>query len=428
MKKIIAIISIFIFTFNLLSISSFADNEIEDNMVDSQTNAEMQNILEEKKTYTLDELQIEKNEAQNQINESNAEIGLINEQLSELMVEVETLGLKINEKQQEIMILEVQEMQLLSYIEKTEAELQVASEKYEKQKKLLEDRLVVMYESGKTTYLDVLLRSESLTKFLSNYFLIEEITQTDSELLNQMLIQKTSIEETQAELEAKKAELSAARESREKTAIALSNMNIIKNSYMNQLSAQEMAIHQEIEEYQNRINEIEKEIMMLATQSIGEDYVGGVMAWPVPGYTYITSQFGMRVHPVTGIYKLHTGTDIRAPIGANFIAANDGVVVKAGWNNAYGNMVMIDHGGGVMSLYAHGSAICVELGQVVKRGEIVLKVGSTGYSTGPHAHFEVRINGQYVNPLDYITSYNNSSNKNTNAENNEQEVETVTLN
>lgn len=428
MKKIIAIMMIFVFTFNILSISSFANNETEDNMVDSQTNAEMQNILEEKKSYTLDELQIEKNEAQNQINESNAEIGLINEQLTELMIEVETLGLKINEKQQEIMVLEVQEMQLLSYIEKTEAELQVASEKYEKQKKLLEDRLVVMYESGKTTYLDVLLRSESLTKFLSNYFLIEEITQTDSELLNQMLIQKTSIEQTQAELEAKKDELSAARESREKTAIALSNMNIIKNSYMNQLSAKEMEIHQEIEEYQNRIIEIEKEIMMLATQSIGEDYVGGIMAWPVPGYTYITSQFGMRVHPVTGIYKLHTGTDIRAPIGANFIAANDGVVVKAGWNNAYGKMVMIDHGGGVMTLYAHGSEICVELGQVVKRGEIILKVGSTGYSTGPHAHFEVRINGQYVNPLDYITSYNNTNTQNSNTEKNEQEVQTVVLN
>ena len=426
MKKIIAILMIFVLTINILSISSFADNEVEDNMIDSQTNAEMQNMLEEKKTYTLDELQSEKVETQNQINESNAQIGLINEQLTELMVEVETLGLKINEKQQEIMAFEVQEMQLMSYIEKTEEELLIASEKYEKQKKLLEDRLVVMYESGKTTYLDVLLRSESLTKFLSNYFLIEEITQTDSELLNQMLIQKTSIEETKADLSYKKAELSAARESREKTAIALSNMNIIKNSYMNQLSAKELEIHQEIEEYQNRINEIEKEIMLLATQSIGEDYVGGIMAWPVPGYTYITSQFGMRVHPVTGIFKLHTGTDIRAPIGANFIAANDGVVVKAGWNNAYGNMVMINHGGGVMTLYAHGSQICVELGQEVKRGDIVLKVGSTGYSTGPHAHFEVRINGKYVNPLDYITSYNKKD-ENTNTVEN-QVVETVTLN
>ena len=113
MKKIIAILMIFVLTINILSISSFADNEVEDNMIDSQTNAEMQNMLEEKKTYTLDELQSEKVETQNQINESNAQIGLINEQLTELMVEVETLGLKINEKQQEIMAFEVQEMQLI---------------------------------------------------------------------------------------------------------------------------------------------------------------------------------------------------------------------------------------------------------------------------------------------------------------------------
>jgi murein DD-endopeptidase MepM/ murein hydrolase activator NlpD len=133
------------------------------------------------------------------------------------------------------------------------------------------------------------------------------------------------------------------------------------------------------------------------------------MAWPVPGYTRITSQFGMRTHPITGIYKLHTGTDIGAPLGATFIAANDGVVLKAEYNTAYGNMVIIDHGGGVTTLYGHGSEILVQAGDVVTQGTPVLKVGSTGYSTGPHAHFEVRVNGEYQNPLDYITSYSSNS-------------------
>ena len=137
--------------------------------------------------------------------------------------------------------------------------------------------------------------------------------------------------------------------------------------------------------------------------NIGYDYVGGEMAWPVPGYTLITSPYGMRTHPITGVYKLHTGTDISAPMGTDFIAANDGVVAKAEYNYAYGNMVMINHGGGVSTLYAHGSQILVEVGQSVTRGEPVLKVGSTGYSTGPHAHFEVRINGQYTDPMPYIT-------------------------
>ena len=112
----------------------------------------------------------------------------------------------------------------------------------------------------------------------------------------------------------------------------------------------------------------------------------------------------MRTHPITGVYKLHTGVDISAPMGANFVAANDGIVVKAEYNVAYGKMVVIDHGGGISTLYAHGSEILVEVGQEVKRNEAVLKVGSTGYSTGAHAHFEVRKNGVVTNPMPYITN------------------------
>ena len=142
----------------------------------------------------------------------------------------------------------------------------------------------------------------------------------------------------------------------------------------------------------------------LAKNEIDTAYIGGELAWPVPGYTKISSPYGMRTHPITKIYKLHTGVDISAPMGANFVAANDGVVVKAEYNIAYGKMVVIDHGGGISTLYAHGSEILVEVGQTVKRGDAILKVGSTGYSTGPHAHFEVRINGVTTDPLPYITN------------------------
>ena len=177
------------------------------------------------------------------------------------------------------------------------------------------------------------------------------------------------------------------------------------------MSEEELALQQSIEEYQNQITEIEKEIRILAIANVSEKYVGGTMAWPTPGYTRITSQFGMRTHPITGIYKLHTGVDLGAPYGSNFIAANDGLVTYAGYNAAYGNMVIIDHGGGVTTLYAHGSEILVNVGDMIYQGTPVLKVGSTGYSTGPHAHFEVRIGGEYVQPLDYITSYPTSENK-----------------
>ena len=127
------------------------------------------------------------------------------------------------------------------------------------------------------------------------------------------------------------------------------------------------------------------------------------MQWPINGHYTITSNYGMRVHPITGIYKLHTGVDISATIGDDFTAMADGIVVKAEYNAAYGNMVIIDHGGGVQTLYAHGSQIIAQVRQEVKAGDVVLKVGSTGYSTGPHAHFEIRVNGETVNPLDYVS-------------------------
>ena len=190
----------------------------------------------------------------------------------------------------------------------------------------------------------------------------------------------------------------------EYTAKILENTKTVRENYISKLSDQEKSIQEKIDEYNTRFAEINAEILAIARDGIDTQYIGGELAWPVPGYTRISSKYGMRTHPITGVYKLHTGVDISAPLGANFIAANDGIVTKAGYNSAYGNMVIIDHGGGVSTLYAHGSEILVQVGQVVKRGESILKVGSTGYSTGPHAHFEVRLNGVVTDPMPYITN------------------------
>ena len=185
----------------------------------------------------------------------------------------------------------------------------------------------------------------------------------------------------------------------------------MRQYYISKLTTEEQELQNKIDEYNNQVTLVESEIKLLALNSISEDYIGGAMTWPIPGYTTITSEYGMRVHPITGAYKLHTGTDIGAPMGADFVASAKGVVTKATFNTAYGNMVIIDHGGGVQTLYAHGSEILVQVGQEVEAGTPVLKVGSTGYSTGPHAHFEIRINGQTVNPLDYLLKQDELQNK-----------------
>jgi murein DD-endopeptidase MepM/ murein hydrolase activator NlpD len=369
----------------------------------------------------MDDLELEKNNLQTQIEEKESQVQYIQEEMSATLVELEELAQEISDKEIEIQELEIQELDLKNKIDTTEQELSELKEKYELQKSALEQRLVVMYKMGNIGFLDVLLNSKSLFEFLSNYYFCSRIIETDNNLLETVAEKKEQIQKIATDLETQKNLFEAYRETKEKTQIALSNMKIIKANRVAELNEQDATLHTEIEEYRNQVEAIEIEIRQLALANIGENYVGGTMAWPVPGYTRISSQYGMRTHPITGVYKLHTGTDISAPLGATFIAANDGVVVKAEYNTAYGNMVIIDHGGGVQTLYAHGNEILVEVGQTVFQGTPVLKVGSTGYSTGPHAHFEVRINGTCVDPLEYITSYDSDSSET------EEKVETETV-
>ncbi|HIT71690.1 MAG TPA: peptidoglycan DD-metalloendopeptidase family protein [Candidatus Scatovivens faecipullorum] len=389
------------------------NQEVISNEENNNQNSDENTENEEK---NLDDLQLEKSELENQINSSNEQIQFIESDLSAIVVEISEINQKILDKQMEIETLEAQEKDLLAYIEKAEYELNSSNDRYEKQKELLEKRLVAMYELGSVSYLDLILNSKSITEFLSNYYLISEITSADEELLQNVEAEKKYNKKLKETLETKRNVLTASRETREKNAISLANMAVIKNNKLLELTDEQAALQKMVEEYQNQIAEIETEIRLLAIANVGKDYVGGSMAWPVPGYTRITSSFGMRTHPITGVYKLHTGVDIGAPMGANFIAANDGIVTYAGYNTAYGNMVIVDHGGGITTLYAHGSEILVQVGQTVLQGTPILKVGATGYATGPHAHFEVRINGEYVQPLDYITSYNSQNEDNNTAE------------
>jgi len=350
----------------------------------------------------LDDLKNQKDELSNQITEKNNELKYVQGQVSENMAQLIELNAKVLEYEGEIYKLNDEVEELENQIEETTKRLNESQEKYDKREELLRQRIIAMYEAGETTYLDVLLNSKSLTDFISNYYIITEIAEYDTKLLETIEEEKKNIEIEKEKLEYNQVNLKEAKANKEKTYTVLQNTRILKNNYIEQLSEEEKQLQVDVEEYTKAFAEVEKQISEL-TLSTGAS-VGGEMAWPTPGYTRITSEFGMREHPITGVYKLHTGLDIGAPSGANFVAANDGTVISAKYSSGYGNMVMIDHGGGITTLYAHGSSIEVSVGQKVKRGDVVLKVGSTGYSTGPHAHFEVRENGSYVNPLPYITS------------------------
>ena len=352
----------------------------------------------------MNELQNQQQEIQNQLQDANGNLEEVQNELSENFQQVQKLDEKIANSQTELSELNIKIAELQKVIDEVQSKLEVAEKNYKKQKDIVEKRLVAIYEAGEIKYLDVLLTSKSLSEFLSNYYLISELVSYDNLVLDDLQEKKEEIEKSKEKLDKAQNELATIKANQTKTAKILENTKSVRENFISKLSKEEQDIQAKIDEYTQKYQEINAEILELALQGIDTEYIGGALEWPVPGYTRITSPYGIRYHPTLHVNKLHTGVDIGAPRGADFIAANDGIVTKASFNTAYGNMVIIDHGGGVSTLYAHGDEILVQVGQVVKRGDPVLKVGSTGYSTGPHAHFEVRLNGVVTDPLPYITN------------------------
>ena len=380
-------------------------------------------FAEENQTNTTNQttdLQTKQEELQNQINEATGQLEDVQNDLSENLQQVQKLDERISDSQNELDELNTQIAELQTSINEVSTKLKEAEERYNRQQEILETRLVAMYEAGETNYLDVILSSRSISDFLSNYFLITELAGYETDLLEDMEEQKNEIEKEKKNLDNTQQQLATIKANQTKTAKVLENTKTVRENFIAKLSDEEKNIQSQIDEYNRQFEAINNEILALALEGIDTQYIGGEFAWPVPGYTRITSKYGMRTHPITGVYKLHTGVDIGAPMGASFVAANDGIVVKAGYNGAYGNMVIIDHGGGVQTLYAHGSEIMVKVGDTVKKGEtVVLKVGSTGYSTGAHAHFEVRLNGVVTDPMPYITNGLVPTTQNSNTQNEE---------
>ena len=367
-------------------------------------------------------LQEQSNELTGQLSESNNRLKVVQDEISSNMQELQDLDTEIAQSQEELTKINQDVDTLMTQIKENEEKLDKVQGEVDKMQSLVDARVIAMYETPKLQYLEILLTSESFTEMLGNYYNLKDLIEYDSELLETAKNQRREIATTKKILAEKKQQVVKDKQTQQKKSQVLSNVKKTREYYLSKLSKEEQDLQAQIDEYNTQVAEIEAEIKMMALNSIGPDYMGGAMTWPVPGYTSLTSLYGMRVHPITKAYKLHTGVDISAPMGATFVAAADGVVTKATFNKAYGNMVVIDHGGGVQTLYAHGSEILVQVGQQVTKGTQVLKVGSTGYSTGPHAHFEIRINGQTVDPLEYLLDLN----KQPSAQQEKQEEQTET--
>lgn len=346
--------------------------------------------------------------------------------------EIETLDAKILEKSNKIQSLEKEINKLNQDIAENQRKLQEAQANLEANTKSLRSRLREMYKRGNITYIEVLLNSKDIEELLRNNAIISSIARADRELIEYIKIQIDTIKKTEEKLKIDRERLSVSKAAVESERQGYQDAVNAKNEYMKVLEKNIDAYKIEFEKAQsdwqnldleilklqkeievqkkkeeeakaraqrasaNRTNRVNSNISVASRPRDGQAYT-----WPVPGHYSISSPFGYRTHPILGYSKFHSGIDIPAPSGTPIVAAKSGTVILSRLMSGYGNVIMIDHGDTV-TVYAHCSALNKSVGDSVSAGDVVAFIGTTGLSTGPHLHFEVRVNGSPVNPLGYV--------------------------
>jgi murein DD-endopeptidase MepM/ murein hydrolase activator NlpD len=358
--------------------SILGEKKDELSRVNSQIEQRKEQLHETQKQQKdiVDEL----DEIEQDISKTSIELERINGELSSLQVSIDLLEPKLQEKEKALQ-------------ERTDAYHQ---------------RLRGIYMQGNISYLEVLLDSTSMSDFLMRFDLLKKMTDQDTKMVKELAEERDTVSRQKRELEEKKKEVAVLQKTTEAKQTYLASRRQDRQDTLERLQSDQAACQQAIEKLEATSQQITKLIQQhQSTNSPGSSGSSnsppsrgtGRFIWPASGG--ITSYYGPRIHPVTGVNKLHTGIDIGAPHGAPIKAADGGTVISAGWMNGYGNTVIINHGGGYSTLYAHMSSIAVSGGSVSK-GQVIGYVGSTGLSTGPHLHFEVRINGAPTNPLGYL--------------------------
>lgn len=342
----------------------------------------------------------------NQLKENKDKQKSISNQLNQvkkkegdIVTKIQTLESKISESEEKIKLLKTKISKTESEIDVTLKNLEVAKEKIEDKQDIMGDRINVMYRNGNIGYMEVLLNSKDITELLTNLDMVKRIVDHDVELLKELKEQRDIIKEEKTSLENQRRQLVNLKSNAEQEQKSLQASRGEQERLREDLAKDKVALEKMLDQAKREADELTNKLRSL--QSSGA-YIGGVLQWPVPGHTTINSYFGNRIHPILKVPKFHTGIDIKVSAGKDVVAAGNGKVVTAGSLGGYGKTVIIDHGGGIMTLYAHNSKLLVSEGANVTKGQKIALVGSTGMSTGPHVHFEVRKNGQYVDPIPYV--------------------------
>lgn len=389
----------------------------------------------------LSEAQQEKKTLENDLQKAKELIDSLKGSKEDIQSEVEKLDKQLNEISGKVKELESQLSKKRQEIANTESALNKAKEQEKKQYRNMKKRIQFMYENGQTSYVEMLLSADSFTDFLNAVEYITQISQYDRKMLKEYQNMQVTIADTQKTLETDYASLQSlqAKVQEEKQAVAalesakkgelndvaddLTDAQTVAKAYEAEIQAQNEVIVQ-IQAAQKRAAEQqaaqqqaqaaeenqgatdaarENQNTAQNTTPSGNGQSTGTMMWPCPSSKRVTSDYGPRTSPTNGASSNHKGIDIGAAYGADIVAADGGTVLVATYSSSGGNYVIIDHGGGLCTVYMHASSLTVSAGQTVSKGQVIAKVGSTGISTGNHLHFGVTLNGVYVSPWGYVS-------------------------
>lgn len=349
---------------------------------------------------TLSDLKSRQKTLNDKISEERQKIRNINKEKDSVSRQINNLDEQMEVASLELKGVEADIQQLNVDIEITEKKLAETEENLAENLDLFAERVNVLYKMPRYSNLELLLNAKNLQDYLSRSTVIHAIAEQDAKLVENIKIEKATVEENKMLLNrqretAKHKQLEL--EGKKRTLVAATRE---KKNYMQRLEQNAKELENNLNQFNQAARDLTAKIKQL--QSKNSKYTGGKLTWPVPGHYSISSPYGYRKHPILKKRMFHSGTDIPAPEGTSIVAAADGKVIYSAWLSSYGKAIMIDHGGGIVTLYGHNSSLSVGVGTMVKRGQKIASCGSTGRSTGPHCHFEVRKNGEFQDPMSWF--------------------------
>ena len=354
----------------------------------------------------IDDLKDQAADLDSQRAELQQQLKAIQADKSKALEQKSLLEQQIDATQAEINNIQTQIQKYSELITQKESELAQAEEQEQQLYELFCERVRYMEEEGEVSYWSILFSSSDFSDLLDNFMMVEEIIDYDNSVMEELLALQEQIEADKADLETSKSEQEAAKVKQEEAKAALKEQESQVDALIQEISGKEDQLEAAEAQLKAAANAMDAEIKRLEKEMA--DQIANVPSesgflWPLPSsWNTLSSLYGSRIHPITGKPNNHTGIDIPASKNTNIYAAKSGVVTTSTYNSSYGNYVVISHSDGTSTLYAHMNKRAVSKGQTVSQGQVIGYVGTTGSSTGNHLHFEVRVNGNRTDPVNYF--------------------------